>query len=286
MWGTMGAVRYIILAVAAVAAIGLAMLVRGMMSPQTATAEAAAPEAPMARVLVAKEDLEIGTRLTAAHMTWQPWPVEALNANFVTDGAAPIVPPEGGVQKVADRATQVATDLVNEGPMKSFEDAIVREPILKGEPMTARKVVRGGEGGFMSVVLRPNMRAISIPVTSETGAGGFILPGDHVDVLQSKQGSDGKSTTTEVLLQNVRVLAIDQTTAPAKDSKAIVGAVATIEVPTSDAGVLAMGKAQGEMMLALRPYSEIGGRVGRTTERINNTVRVHRDGETTEVAVR
>jgi pilus assembly protein CpaB len=279
----MGAARIVILVVAAIAAVGLAVLVRGMMAPQTATAVASAPDTPMARVLVAKEDLAIGTRLTPAHMGWQAWPVEALNANFVTDGAAPAEPTKG-VQKIANEATQAASDLVNEGPMKTFEGAIVREPILKGEPMIARKVVRGGEGGYMSVVLGTGMRAVSIPVNSETGAGGFILPGDHVDVLQSIEG-DNKSYTTKVLLQNVRVLAIDQTVEPAKDSKTIVGAVATIEVPTSDAGILAIGKVQGGMMLALRPYSEIGGRVGRT-ERIEDTVRVHRSGETTEVAVR
>ena len=280
----MGAVRIVILVVAAAAAVGLAVLVRGMMAPQTATAVAAAPETPMARVLVAREDLAIGPRLDSGDMTWQPWPVDALNANFVTDGAAPSAPPKG-VQKIATEASQAASGLVAGGPMEAFEGAIVREPILKGEPMTARKVVRGGEGGYMSVVLRPGMRAVAISVNSESGAGGFILPGDHVDVLQSREG-ENKTISTEVLLQNVRVLAIDQTTQPAKDSKTIVGAVATLEVPTADAGVLTAGKVRGDMMLALRPYSEIGGRVGRATEQLDNTVRVHRGGQTTEVAVR
>src|SRR5690606_19206958 len=103
----MGAVRIVILVVAAAAAVGLAVLVRGMMAPQTATAVAAAPDTPMARVLVAKEDLAIGTRLGSNHMTWQPWPIEALNANFVTDGAAPATPPKG-VQKIATEATHAA----------------------------------------------------------------------------------------------------------------------------------------------------------------------------------
>ena len=88
----MGAVRIAILAVAAIAAIGLAFIVRNMASPKRPepAAAAAAPAArPVAQVLVAKRDLPIGTRLTPADLAWQAWPADALNASFVTDGAAP-----------------------------------------------------------------------------------------------------------------------------------------------------------------------------------------------------
>jgi pilus assembly protein CpaB len=291
----MGAVRIAILATAAVAAIALAFLVRGMMTPDKPDAPApvvaaAPPPKPMARVLVAKKDLPVGYRIAPVDLGWQEWPMESLHPAFVTDGSEPRKPaPEDGVKKVAHDAKQAAEDLVAaDGGLQAFDGAIVKEPILTGEPVTARKVVRGGDGGYLAVVLSPGMRAVSIPVTAETGAGGFILPGDRVDILQSRsQEGSGKGFLTEVLMQNVRVLAIDQRTAPDKDAKTIVGGVATVEVSATDVEVLARGRAQGEMMLALRPYSDIagpsrrGGAVG-----ANKTVRIVRAGDISEVAVR
>lgn len=288
----MGAVRIAILAVAAAAAIALAFIVRGMMAPDTpqpalAAAPMAPPPKPMARVLIAKKDLPVGYRITTVDLGWQDWPVESLNPTFVTDGGKPKAAPPEGVQKVANEATTAAQDLLSgDGAMKAFDGAIVKEAILAGEPLTPRKVVRGGEGGYMAVVLSPGMRAVSIPVTSETGVGGFILPGDRVDILQSKAQDGGKGYLTQVLMQNVRVLAIDQRTEPDKEAKAIVGGVATVEVAASDVEVLARGRAEGEMMLALRPYSDIGGPSRRGALGANQTVRIVRAGDVNEVAVR
>lgn len=288
----MGAVRIAILAVAAAAAIALAFIVRGMMSPDkpestVAAAPMAPPAKPMARVLVAKKDLPVGYRIAAVDLGWQDWPVESLNPTFVTDGAKPKVEAPEGVKKVANQAAEAAQGLMSgDEPMKAFDGAIVKEAILAGEPLTPRKVVRGGEGGYMAVVLSPGMRAVSIPVTSETGAGGFILPGDRVDILQSRSQEAGKGYLTEVLMQNVKVLAIDQRTSPDEDAKTIVGGVATVEVAAGDVEVLARGRAQGEMMLALRPYSDMGGPSRRGGAGANQTVRIVRAGDVNEVAVR
>lgn len=288
----MGAVRIAILAVAAAAAIALAFIVRGMMAPNKtestiAAAPMAPPPTPMARVLVAKKDLPVGHRIDSADLGWQEWPVESLNPTFVTDGGKPKTAAPEGVKKVAAEAAEAAQDLVaGDEPMKVFDGAIVKETILAGEPLTPRKVVRGGEGGYMAVVLTPGMRAVSIPVTSETGAGGFILPGDRVDILQARPQENGKGYLTEVLMQNVKVLAIDQRTAPEEDAKAMVGGVATVEVAARDVEVLARGRAQGEMMLALRPYSDIGGPSRRGGAGANQTVRIVRAGDVNEVAVR
>ena len=285
----MGPARIALLAVAAIAAIGLAFIVRGMVTPQRPEALAAAPPPqPVVQVLVAKRELPIGTRLTPADLGWQPWPANALNAAFVTDGAAPAVPakmPDKAVQKAA----RAANDLVMpQGPIQAFEGAIVKEALAAGEPVVARKVVRAGQSGFMAVVLAPGMRAMAIPINAETAAGGFILPGDRVDVLQSRQDSSGgaKAMLTEVLMRNVRVLAIDQNIEPAKDSRTIVGGVATIEVPAADVEVIARGKAQGEMQLALRSYADIGGPPGRgvASRASAQGVRVFRAGQVTEVA--
>lgn len=279
-------VRIVILVVAAIAAIGLAFMVRGLMAPKPQPVTlATAPEAkPMARVLVAKRDLTIGTRLTAADMGWQDWPVEALNAAFVTDGA----PPKTGKDEVGvvKTAVKAAGDMVGGSEaMGAFEGALVKEPIASGEPMTARKVVRGGEGGYMSVMLTPGMRAVGIPINSETGAGGFILPGDRVDVLQARRGEDGDKTfITQAILTNVKVLAIDQATEANKDSKTLVGAVATLEVPAADVENLARAKAQGELTLVLRSYADLAG--GRTRPRqVASGVRILRAGQASEVTV-
>jgi pilus assembly protein CpaB len=183
--------------------------------------------------------------------------------------------------------------------MDALYGAIVREPILAHEPMTNTKLVRGGEGGYMAVVLRPGMRAVAVPVNAGTAAGGFILPGDRVDVMQSHQqegGSSGGSTgvfasrtgqIAQVLLRNVRVLAIDQTTKAPKNAPAVIGAVATLEVPSAFADVLVRAKAQGEIVLALRSYSDAGGPTLRTQtdNAAGGIVRVFRDGKPTEVMV-
>ena len=285
----MGSARIALLVVAAIAAIGLAFIVRGMVTPQRPEALAAAPPPqPVVQVLVAKRELPIGTRLTPADLGWQPWPANAHNAAFVTDGAAPALPakmPDKAVQKAA----RAANDLVMpQGPIQAFEGAIVKEALAAGEPVVARKVVRAGQSGFMAVVLAPGMRAMAIPINAETAAGGFILPGDRVDGLQSRQDSSGgaKAMLTEVLMRNVRVLAIDQNIEPAKDSRTIVGGVATIEVPAADVEVIARGKAQGEMQLALRSYADIGGPPGRgvASRASAQGVRVFRAGQVTEVA--
>jgi pilus assembly protein CpaB len=284
----MGVVRIAILASAALAAIVLAFVVRGMLSPAAAppVAVAAAPASrPMARVLVAKRDLPIGTRLAAADMSWQDWPADALNAAYVTDGAAPTQPTEGA-DKAIKTASRTANDMISpQGPMQAFEGAIVKEPLLAGEPLVARKVVRAGRSGYMAVVIEPGMRAMAIPINAETAAGGFILPGDRVDVLQSREGKDGEGRITETLMRNARVLAIDQATVVGKDANAMVGAVATLEVQAGDAEVLARGKAQGEMQLALRSYADIGGGVSRGARSGADGLRVYRAGAVKEVAV-
>ena len=283
----MGAVRIAILAAAAVAAILLAFIVRGMMTAEPAP-EAAAPIAearPMAQVLVAREDLPIGRRLDAGLVAWQAGPVEALNPTFITDGQAPAAPAEGA-DKVADTASKVAASALGSGPMQAIDGAIVREAIAKGEPISTGKIVRGGEGGYMSGVLEPGMRAVAVPVTQETAAGGFILPGDRVDVLQSYRPDGGQHEVTETLLRNVRVLAIDQTTTPDKDANSIAGSVATLEAPAGDAELLALGKARGEMILALRSYADLGGPVGRGGVSAPQSVRIYRNGEVTEETVR
>ena len=289
----MNPMRMAIIVTAAIAALGLAFLVHGMNKPKPvaaprAVAAAAPPPRPMAQVLVAKHDLAVGARVSSTDLAWQAWPVEGLNPNFVTDGSTPTPVAASGAGKVAAAAAHATADFVSSGPMQAFEGSIVKEPILQGEPVVARKVVRGGQGGYLAVVLNPGMRAMSVPINAETAAGGFILPGDRVDVLQSRQGADGRNFVTEVLMRNLRVLAIDQKTSPPDEARTITGTVAVLEVPAADMEVLSRGKAQGEMQLALRSYADLGGSASRgVASRGSSTgLRVFRAGEGSEVLSR
>ena len=250
----------------------------------------------MAQVLVARHDLPVGTALNAGDLTWQPWPIDALNSSFITDGQVAQPAPKGTTASVTATVARAAQGAVTSGPMEALYGAIVREPILANEPITNDKLVRGGSGGFMAVTLHPGMRAVAVPVTAATAAGGFILPGDHVDVMQSHQqeganGGGGSAVSrsgqvAQLLLRNVRVLAIDQATKAPKNASSVIGAVATLEVPAADADVVVRAKAQGEIILALRAYADAGGPAGRMHEPdAVGIVRVFRDGKPTEVMV-
>jgi pilus assembly protein CpaB len=290
--------RILILAVAAVSAIALAFMVRAMVSrPAPAPAVIAAapsPDQPMAKVLVARRDLPIGAKLSEQDMHWQAWPADAVNAAFVTDGSVATPQPAAATAgEKAAGAVQAAADATQEmlsgsAPIEALVGAIVKEPILANEPITDRKLVRSGESGYMAVVLQPGMRAIAVPVSVETAAGGFILPGDRVDLIQSRQ-AQGSATgtaavTADTVMTNVRVLAIDQTTTVADGAQAVVGAVATLEVSPEDAEGIAQARKEGELSLALRSYADVGGPSGRVARRkiaSGGGVRVWRSNQAT-----
>ncbi|WP_292030357.1 Flp pilus assembly protein CpaB [Brevundimonas sp. UBA2416] len=301
--------RIIVICVAAVAAIGLALVVRAMGSPSnspTAVAAAAAvPERPMAKVLVAAKDLQPGQRLTEADLAWKDWPVDEVNPAFITDGTTPLpsaeaaegaVPaaarPEGAVASV----TRAATNLTTGGAKADYVGSVVREPILAGEPIVGRKIVRAGDSGYMAAYLEPGMRAMAIRVTVETAAGGFILPGDRVDVLLTRettlsnmgaQEGDRSKFASSTVMQNIKVLAIDQSTRAGDDEQAVVGATATLEVGPRDAEALALAKSEGELSLVLRSYADTGGPSGRVAPvaRQSSAIRVYRGGAPEVVVV-
>jgi pilus assembly protein CpaB len=294
----MNPLRVMIVLVAAVAAIGLAVVMQKAMGGKPAPAQvvAAAPAAkPMTQVLVAKRDLAIGDRLTGADVTWQPWPSDAINAAFITNGAADPVPTK--VTAKAAKAVGDAAETVIGGvsPEKAVEGAIVRDPILAGEPITPRKIVRGGEGGYLSVVLGPGKRALAVPITSETAVGGFVLPGDRVDVIQTHEvqaaaegdSAGAKQMVAETVVQNVRVLALDQTTTAGKDAKTIVASTATLEVGPVEAEALTRAKAAGPVTLTLRAYTDLGGPSGLAApSQDTSVVRINRGGQTSSISVR
>lgn len=294
--------RIIVICVAAVAAIGLALVVRAMGSSNkapVAVATAAPVETrPMAKVLVAAKDLQPGQRLTESDLDWKDWPVDEVNARFITDGSVPIPtaekPPEPAKEKptgAVASVTRAATELATGGAKADYVGSVVREPILAGEPIVLRKIVRAGDSGYMAAYLEPGMRAMAISVTVETAAGGFILPGDRVDVVLTREAAQSEGGVSKhssaTVMQNIKVLAIDQSTRAGDDAQAVIGATATLEVGPRDAEALALAKSEGELSLVLRSYADTGGpsgSVGHGPQQIS-AVRVFRGGAPEVVTV-
>lgn len=303
--------RIAVICIAAVAAIGLAIVVRTLGSSNgdaTATAAAAPVETrPMAKVLVAARDLQPGQRLASGDLSWKDWAVDEVNPAFITDGSVPLPAaasddgataeetpaaekPEGAVAAVARRATDLATG----GSEADYYGSVVREPILAGEPIVSRKIVRAGDSGYMAAYLEPGYRAMAIRVTVETAAGGFILPGDRVDVLLTRETklenlgvSEESKFASSTVMQNVKVLAIDQSTRAGEDEQAVVGATATLEVRPGDAEALALAKSEGELSLVLRSYADTAGPSGRVAAKVpvSRTIRIFRGNEPQTVVV-
>jgi pilus assembly protein CpaB len=185
-------------------------------------------------ILVAKTDIGVGRAVSPEDITWQAWPVAAAGPLFIRKTARP--------------------DALNE-----FKGAVARAPFVAGEPIREEKLVRADGAGFMSAILPAGMRAVSTEISAETGAGGFILPNDRVDVLLTRreQGQqNAEAITTETILRNIRVLAIDQTVEEKGGQKVVVGKTATLELGPQQAETLAMSRQRGTISLALRSLAD------------------------------
>jgi pilus assembly protein CpaB len=287
----MNPARIAIIVVAIIAAVGLALLVHTAFKPKAPTVvervdNSAGP--PMTRVLAAKTDLAVGDRLSTDNMTWQPWPTATLNAAYITDGQAPAPKPQGAAGAVNAASTTVTDIATGGGPkMQSVVGDIVKDPIYAGEPITDRKIVRGGDSGYMAVRLPAGMRAMSLPVTVENGAGGFIQPGDRIDVVSSHPDTSKNSAggmVTEVVLSNAKVLAVDQHTDTPKAGASMIGATLTLEVPVADVEAVARAKSQGgALVMALRSYADIGAGSRGPGPGAGQSVRIFRGSAPVEV---
>jgi pilus assembly protein CpaB len=303
----MNSVRLIILGVALLAGMAcVALLARGMAGarPRQVAVMAAPAPAPTARVLTAKHDLAVGDTIAEADIQWQNWPVAGLNPAYITDGPPkPVVPASAGVAAAAaGKIAAVAHDTMtapSSGAGASVIGAIVRQPILTGEPIIAAKVVHAGGSGIMAVTLDPGMRAMALPLSAESAAGGFILPGDHVDIVMTRQldnvpsltGANvgaNKIYTSNTILNNVKVLAIDQSTGGQKGAS-VVGATGTVEVTEKQAETLLLAKSAGQLTFVLRSYADAQGPATpgdiKRTSTNSNVVNVFRNGAATPVMV-
>ncbi len=296
--------RYVVMGIAGLAGILLFFLVHGVMSGKAtrpAAAAVAAPPVQTVRVLIAAHDIKGGSRLADADLQWQDWPVNTLNPAYITDGphAAPGAPgteeaahKAGGIQAATAAATDAARHVLTPGAKESYIGGVARQDILANTPITDAQVVRSDEGGFMAVMLQPGMRAMAVQVSVENTAGGFILPGDRVDIMathQTPRTGGGNIDSVETVLRNIRVLAIDQQVETQKDKQSVIGATATLEVSPVDGQALTLAKASGTLSLMLRSYADSDGPSGVVAAARQNggqdVVHIFRPGQTTDVTV-
>ncbi|MCQ4631699.1 MULTISPECIES: Flp pilus assembly protein CpaB [Shinella] len=224
--------RIIILAVAVVSAgvAGLlALQIAGGGTP--ALPEAVVEREPTINVLVAKESLPVGARLNPEILAWTAWPESSVVEGFITDQNRP-------------------------DAMETLNGAVVRLPVFNGEPIRQEKIA-DSSNRIMSSLLPSGKRAVATEISVATGAGGFILPNDRVDVIMVRKSAEG-SYITETVLANVRVLAIDQQIQENEDgSKAAIGTTATLELTPDQTKVIAVAQQMAERLsLALRSVAD------------------------------
>lgn len=243
---------------AIVAAGGAAFMVRNIIANnQAASTETIVyqeKEIATEEVLVAIEDMPMGRTAVEEDFKWQEWPKGLVPERYLTREKSP------------DARSEMA-------------GGVVRSPIMAGEPVQVNKLVRLGDSSMMALLIRKGMRAVSIRVSPETTAGGFILPGDRVDVIMTRQidsldaderpGNDpdaartaeGSGVQSETVLANVKILAVDQQVSQATNEEgvsapALKARTVTVELSPEHVELMALAEEVGSLSLALRSFQE------------------------------
>jgi pilus assembly protein CpaB len=232
----MNTARIVILAVALGAGGIAAYLASGSDNKPAPTAPVV--QLPTVDVLVAKSDIGLGQALKPDDLQWQTWPAATASNTFIRRGEHP------------DATNQMA-------------GSIARAPFIAGEPIREQKLVRADGSGFMAAILPTGMRAVSTEISPETGAGGFILPNDRVDVILTKREKNTDNTNGQdvvvsvVILTNIRVLAIDQAPKEKDGQTTVVGKTVTLELKPEQTSILAASRQAGTLSLALRSIADV-----------------------------
>ncbi len=245
----MNVTRIAVLGVALVAGVGaFFMMMNGKQNSPVQAVQAV--QEKTVRVLVADKDFQRGERLTAEAIKWVDWPEKAMSEAYITEATG--------------------------GDPAELEKAVARTSIIKGEPLIEAKIVRVGTSGLMAAVLAPGMRAVTMRITPETGVSGFVLPGDRVDIYYSETNNNNV-TKTDMIFEDVRVLAINTVYSENPEAPVIEGANATVEMSPSDAEFFITTRAsRGQMSFALR--SVFAPEEGQAKPRRDQSVKVIRYG--------
>ena len=178
-------------------------------------------------IVIATAPLRFGAHLGADSLREVAWPEEAI--------------PAGTFGSIAE--------------LTAGGKRIVLASIEKNEPILRAKVTGAGQKATLSAVIQDGMRAVTVRVNDVEGVAGFILPGDRVDVLLTRQ-AERTTGMNDVVLQNARVLAVDQLADDAADKPTVVKAV-TLEVDTVGAQKVALASSLGNLSLMLRRAGEL-----------------------------
>jgi pilus assembly protein CpaB len=231
----MNIARIVVLTIALAAGGVAAYLASGSDSKPPAPTEPAA-QLQTVDVLVAKSDIGLGQTLTANDMIWQSWPSSTTSSTFIRRNDRP------------DATKQIA-------------GSIARAPFIAGEPIREAKLVRADGSGFMAAILPTGYRAVSTEISPETGAGGFILPNDRVDVLLTRREKNPNPVLPEIVvaqivLANIRVLAIDQAPKEKEGANNVVGRTVTLELKPEQTATLAASRQAGTLSLSVRSIAD------------------------------
>jgi len=225
-------VRKLIILVGALLIAGAtAFMARSMFTGGEVKAAAAAPVEPVGtEVLVAAKPLPLGTIITVEMLTFQPWPKDMVEKAYFLKGQT-------------DPAT--------------LAGKVVRHTIIAGQPVTQGALIGPGESGFLAAALSPGMRAITVPVSATTAVGGFIFPGDRVDVLLTQDVAAGavQLRAAETIVRNVRVLAVDQRV-DETSTQVQIGSTVTIEVTPKIVEKISVAQGLGSLSLSLRSIAD------------------------------
>ncbi len=250
--------RVLVLAVALVAG-GIAAYLALNLGPSRAPAPTVVELAPQIQsqdVLVAAADIGQGQKLTAENVRWQRWPDEAMNPAYIQKQAMPDAP-------------------------EKLQGSVVRSQFIAGEPIREVKLARP-ESGFLSAILPAGKRAIAVRISAQNTAGGFILPNDRVDVIQTISQQTSPEAPAEsvsiTLLTNVKVLAIDQTIEEQSGEAVVVGKTATLELDPGQVELITAAETSGTLSLSLRSIADTDAVVTAREQRQSGTVRIVRSG--------
>ena len=258
-------VRILVLVFALLAAGAAGLIVLKLRQDEAAQPEpvAAAPEQiPTTEVLVASADIAAGDVLAPTKLRWQAWPEDALVEGYLTRSERP-------------------------GALAELSGSFLNQGFAAGEPIRLDRV-SDANVNLLSAKLSPGKRAVALKISAQNTAGGFIMPGDRVDVMHTVTGTTAEGMPIErrsrIIVLNVRVLAIDQTDEQNPDGN-VVGETATLELDPRQAELVAAGESTGMLSLVLRAVSDHVEEVVEEVER-TRTVRIHRGGETATVTLR
>jgi pilus assembly protein CpaB len=230
------------LIVAIGAAFGVNQMMRGASAPPAQAAAAPKPTGPS--ILVATRQLPVGTIIGPDAFRFQPWPEELVEKHYF---------------------------LKEKTDVNSLVGTVVRHAVTAGQPVTQGALVHPDDRGFLAAALGAGMRAVTVRVSQEQGVGGFVFPGDRVDVIlaQTIEVKEGSSSypdevlhTAETIVQNIRVLATDQRfEAEDEEGKTPVRTFGTVtlEATPQIAQRIAVAQGMGKLSLSLRPLAESGG---------------------------